>query len=390
MPTKYNFSSRTSWEFKENELSILLKGIRAEGEIIDLTRSNPTNCGFKYDSKIVKSLSGNGKLFYEPSPKGSIRAREAVADYYKKKNIEISPEDIFLTSSTSEAYSFVFRLLLDPQEMVLLPSPSYPLFQYLCGLNDVETGYYRLHYNGEWRIDFSCLSRLLAEEAKALVMVNPNNPTGSYIKADEMVKLNEICRKNNLALICDEVFHDFSLSREKNHISFAGNRDCLTFTLSGISKILALPQMKISWIVISGPSEAKEEAKKRLEIIADTYLSVNTPAQNALKSWFELKDGLQSQILNRIKINYAELSKQVQGSKYALLNSEGGWYAVLRLPDNVSEEDWSLKLLKCHKVFVHPGYFFDFSQGNHVVLSLLCDENDFAEGVKIIKTAELH
>jgi len=379
------FSKRTHWHFRLNRLTQALHKIRASGhEVLDLTESNPTRCLFQYPSEIVSALNNSQNLNYAPSPKGILRAREAVVAYYSEKGISLDPEQIFLTASTSEAYSFLFRLLLNPKEHLLIPRPSYPLFEYLSGLNDVVCDAYPLVYDEEWRIDLEGIKEI-HPKTRAIVLVHPNNPTGSFVKREERTFLAQLAAENQLSFICDEVFLDYAYQKKESPVStFAGENTVLTFTLSGISKMLGLPQMKLAWIVVNGPKELRDPAIERLEIIADTYLSVNTPSQEALSRWFSFRPVLQKQIQNRSRSNRNFLVEQCHKSPCELLHAEGGWYAILRLPETKSEEEWVLELLAKKLVLVHPGYFYDFNEGPRIVMSLLPPTDRFKEGVDSI------
>lgn len=383
------FAKRTDWPLAPNRLSAAVGRLREERvPILDLTESNPTRCGFSYpDCDILKPLAGQENLGYAPAPRGDLNAREVVGRYYQEKGLAVSPEQIFLTASTSEAYSYLFRLLADPGGRILFPRPSYPLFAFLGDLNDVRMDTYPLVYGGKWGIDLQEIRRVFGVDTKALVLVNPNNPTGSFVRRRELEELNALCLERRAAIICDEVFADFVLDGEGDYVSLAGNDRVLTFVLGGISKTLGLPQMKLSWIVINGPAELAEEAGARLEVIADTYLSVNTPAQNALPAWLSLRGAIQGEINARIRENYVFLKEKARGAAGCeLLAAEGGWYAVLRIPDRHSEEEWALTFLNKDHVFVHPGYFFDFDAGTFVVASLLPLEHVFREGIQRILT----
>lgn len=383
MSDAFAFARRTGWALGSNQISRARDDLRCRGvEVLDLTESNPTRCGLAYPSKaLLSSLSHKANLLYEPSPQGSPQAREAVRQYYRDRGFDIPVERIVLTSSTSEAYSYLFRLLADPGEEVLFPKPSYPLFQFLADLNDVRLNYYSLGYDGRWHMDLKHMEESLSPHSKALVVVNPNNPTGSFIQKKEWEALQTNRALRNLAFICDEVFWDFALEAG-DHVSLVNSQGPLTFTLGGLSKALALPQMKLSWIVISGPEDLVDQSRKRLEVIADTYLSVNTPVQNALKRWLPLSDKIQKNVMRRIQGNLDFLKKNVQGTSCQLLRAEGGWYAVLRIPNILSEEEWTLKFLKEDHVFIHPGYFFDFEQEAFMVASLLPRAKVFQRGVE--------
>ncbi len=391
MPDHFPFAQRTGWEMLQNEITSQLDGLhRSDTPIIDLTESNPTRCGFLYpQDKILKLLSSSNNMLYDPSPSGNREAREAVVRYYRSKNINISPEQIFLCASTSEAYTFLFRLLADPKERVLFPRPSYPLFEFLVGLNDVRMDTYALGYDrgirreeDEWFIDFKSLESEVQSNTKAVVLVNPNNPTGSYVKSNELKILNTICAQNNIALISDEVFFDYTFDRRTDRVSLAENKQALTFVLGGLSKTLCLPQMKLSWIIVNGPEAQVKAAAERLEIILDTYLSVNTPVQNALKDWLQLQPEIHAEVMSRVIDNRNFLARHIKGIKGCeCLNAEGGWYTIVRLPETMSEEEWGLEFLNNDHVFVHPGYFFDFFDEPLIVVSLLPKPEHFREGI---------
>ncbi len=381
------FASRTDWDSLENELTAALAGLKAEGvRVIDLTVSNPTSCGLRFPSgKILEPLSCGQNLSYRPDPLGTLRAREAVAACYSAKGYRCAAEDIFLTASTSESYAFLFRLLCSAGEEVLVPAPSYPLFELLARICDVRLVPYPLRYSGAggWRIDIDSLARGLPPAAKAVVLVNPNNPTGNFVHKDELSSLNDICRKGGLALICDEVFHEFLFEDKETPLSLLGNSAVPTFTMAGASKSLGLPQMKLAWTAASGPRDMIEEAMRRLSIILDTFLSVNTPVQNAIPEWLALLPEIRAVITRRVRQNREALERALGGAPagMSLLKAEGGWYAVCSLPEALPEEDWAMDFLENARVFVHPGYFFDFPGGAHMVLSLLPPEDLFREGI---------
>jgi len=382
MTNSFHFSQRTNWELSSNKITTVVDSLKKDNVgIINLTESNPTQCGFGYPKRILKSLYDKKNFVYAPDAQGLLEARRAICEYYNAQQLDVRPEQIFLTSSTSEAYSYLFRLLADPDDEFLFPRPSYPLFQFLGDLNDITLGFYPLRYLNQWVIDFEALDDLLTAKTKGVVLVNPNNPTGSFIKAYELEALNQICQKHHLSIICDEVFHDFSFSTHQKYLSLVNNKSVLTFVLSGLSKTLGLPQMKLSWIVMSGPDSLVEDAKKRLEVIADTYLSVNTPVQQACGSWLKYHRDLQQQILKRIRQNLHLLQNFASKGIYQLLNAEGGWYAVLKLFPNHKEEEIVLECLDRDHVFIHPGYFFDFPDEPYLVLSLLPQEDIFEKGV---------
>ncbi len=384
------FSKRFDFNIDANRLSLLLKKKKSSGSrILDLTMSNPTDAGLNYNSiGILNSIAKPESLNYLPEPKGLASARESVSRYYYEKNISVKVGDIFLTSSTSEAYSFIFKLLTDPFDEILIPRPSYPLFSFIACIESVNLKYYDIVYtkNKIWEIDFKSISNRLTKNTKAIILVNPNNPTGNFVRLKEINILSKICRKNNIAFICDEVFIDYGLDAEQKEIfSLAGINSNLTFTLSGISKICGLPQMKLSWIVVSGPGEICKEAKEKLEIITDTYLSVGTPVQLAIGDLFSEKARIQRQIKDRITKNYDTLkSVTVNSILMDLFKNEGGWYSVVKVNKNIDEEIMAYDLLNLKDVYIHPGYFFDFTCEGYIVLSLLTPAEIFEDGIKRI------
>jgi alanine-synthesizing transaminase len=376
------FAKRTNWNLAPNRLSEALAAHRAAGKpLLDLTVSNPTECGFEYDrSAILNALSNPAALSYEPDPRGLEAARRAVAGYYADRGEDVSIEDIFLTTSTSEAYCYVFRTLCNPGDELLIPSPSYPLFDFLADIQDVSLARYPLLYDHGWQIDFHVLEQAITPRTRGVIVVHPNNPTGHYAKPAEIAKLNSICAARDMATIADEVFLDFSLDA-KLRPSFAANRSAPTFTLSGLSKISGLPQMKAAWLAVSGPQQWKREALARLEVIADTYLSVNAPVQLAMPSFLRQRHAFQEQVVSRVRRNLAELDRQLAAqSASSRLAVEGGWCAVLRLPATRSDEDLAVELLTTHGVSVHPGHFYEFSADGYLVVSLITPEQTFAEG----------
>ena len=383
------FSERTGWKLAQNRLTETLDAVRRTGaRILDLTGSNPTRIGLQYDAPaILNALASPEALDYDPQPKGLRAAREAVAAYYRSDhNCDLDPERIVLTTSTSEGYSFVFRLLSNPGDELLVPKPSYPLFEFLADLQDVKLVPYPLIYDHGWQIDFHSLERAVTARTRAVVVVHPNNPTGSYVKRNELQGLNALCHKHGLALIADEVFLDYRLddrqdAREKP-ASLAANAGVLTFTLSGLSKIAALPQIKVAWLATSGPLDEAAAAMARLEVIADTYLSMNAPVQWAVARLLEQRHSIQRQLLARMHANLAELDRQLAVQKSCeLLCVEGGWYAVLRVPVTRPDEELCIELLRRESVLVHPGHFYDFPSDGYLVLSLIGLEEVFREGI---------
>jgi alanine-synthesizing transaminase len=378
------FSDRTNWNLDANRLSRALTKHRAAGNrLIDLTVSNPTQCGFNYDQqKILRALTNPTALYYKPDPKGLPVAREAVANYYAGRGAVVSTHDLFLVPSTSEAYSFVFRALCNPGDEIIVPAPSYPLFSFLADIQDVKLIRYPLIYDHGWQIDFHALEQAVNSRTRAVIVVNPNNPTGQFCKPEDLGKLNDICSACHLAIIADEVFLDFSLDT-RQRLSVASNARALAFTLSGLSKISGLPQMKAAWLVTSGPEELRVQALARLEVIADTYLSMNAPVQLAIPQFLEMRHGFQAQLMARVRNNLTKLDHRLAGRESCTrLALEGGWYAVLRVPATRPDEDLAIELLRSKGVYVHPGHFYDFSDDGYLIVSLITSEGDFAEGME--------
>jgi len=378
------FADRTNWNLAPNRLSEALARHRSAGKpLIDLTASNPTECGFSYDrAKILKALANPQSLSYEPELRGLLAARESVAGYYAGRGDSATANDILLITSTSEAYSFVFRVLCNPGDEVLIPTPSYPLFDLLADIQDVRLVRYPLVHDHGWQIDFHALEAALTTRTRAIIVVHPNNPTGHFTKPEERSRLNQLCATRQIAVIADEVFLDFSLS-VKPQTSWAANSEALTFTMSGLSKICGLPQMKVAWLVTSGPEDLKAQALDRLEVIADTYLSMNAPIQHAIPEFLERRPEFQQQLVSRAKGNLAELDRLLSAQKAcSRLALEGGWYAVLRVPATLTDEEVALDLLEKEGVYVHPGHFYDFPSDGYLIVSLIAPEREFAGGIK--------
>ena len=378
------FSQRTNWKLSPNRFTQALETMRASGTtLLDLAVSNPTECGFRYDTRAILSAFQNpNALTYDPQPKGLISARQEVVRYYLHDHgISLDPESIILTPSTSEAYSYVFRLLCNPQEEVLVPKPSYPLLDFLADLQDVRLIPYSLEYAHGWLVDFQSIARALSPRTRAILLVHPNNPTGSFLRSEEVQQLNKLCREHNLALIVDEVFLDYSFDGDSPK-TFAANADVLTFTLSGLSKIAALPQMKVAWVATTGPASLVRPALDRLEVIADSYLSLNAPTQWAFPTLFEQRHSLQRQLLERARQNRTSLKKLLCSLPACeLLDGDGGWCAVLRVPAQRSDEDLVIELLQKHHVLVHPGHFYDFPKDGFLVVSLITPAEIFEDGI---------
>jgi len=380
------FSDRTNWKLTRNRLTEALEEVRSSGaRVLDLTISNPTRAGLRYDDHtILNSLASPHAIDYDPQPKGLLSAREAVAAYYQTQHgiRSLDPERVILTTSTSEGYSFVFRLLCNPGDELLVPKPSYPLFEFLADLQDVKLVPYPLIYDHGWQMDFPSLQSAVSERTRGVVVVHPNNPTGSYVHPQEQEALKRFCREHRLAVIADEVFLDYAHDRAP-HRSFVANQDVLSLTLSGVSKISALPQMKVAWIATSGPAAEVEAAQARLEVIADTYLSMNAPIQWAVPVLLDQRKSIQRQLLDRVLGNLAELDSQLAAQKSCQrLSVEGGWYAVLRVPVTQTDEELAVNLLRRKSVLAHPGHFYDFPSDGYLVLSLITPGAEFATGVQ--------
>jgi aspartate/methionine/tyrosine aminotransferase len=397
------FASRTNWRLETNRLTRALEEQRRSGrQLFDLTASNPTTCGFAYpEQEILAALTDPRALIYRPESKGFPEAREAVAEYYAGRagfsgaSARIDPERILLASGTSEAYSHIFRLLCEAGDEILVPAPSYPLFEFLADLADIRLVPYPLLYDHGWQIDFASLRAGLTQRSRAVLVVHPNNPTGSFVKPREAAELAEICAARGLAIVADEVFLDYTAGParilpgirrvEGSTQTFALSDAVLTFTLSGLSKISLLPQMKLAWAVVSGPQDVVQTAVERLEIIADTYLSPSTPVQLALRKFLSLRHSLQAQLHERISANLSSLDSMLRESKsLARLDREGGWYAILRVPVTGTDDDLTIALLERCSVLVHPGHFFNFSRDGFLILSLISPEGEFREGVRRI------
>ncbi|HVO13325.1 MAG TPA: pyridoxal phosphate-dependent aminotransferase [Vicinamibacteria bacterium] len=378
------FSSRTGWDLRPNRLAERVAARRASGvRLLDLTASNPTRAGIEHPADVLEPLAGAEARRYDPSPFGLPGARQAVASDFARRGYTVGPDEVLLTASTSEAYAFLFKLLADPGDEILVPRPGYPLFDFLAGLESVRTRGYALAYDGEWHLDLSALRAAVSERTRALVVVNPNNPTGVFLKRDERGALEELCAERSLALVSDEVFSDFAFGDDpRREASVASVQGALAFALGGLSKSCALPQLKLAWAAVAGPAALRRDALARLEVIADSYLSVSTPVQVAAPELLARRAELQAPIRVRTAANLRRLRARLPGSPATLLAPEGGWYAVLRVPATISEEERVLRLLEQRDLLVHPGYFFDFPREAYLVLSLLTPADDFAEGVE--------
>jgi alanine-synthesizing transaminase len=383
------FSSRFHWDFRANRLTQAIEARRREGgAILDLTESNPTRAGLNYPASIVRAFEDPRMLGYDPAPAGLKEAREAVAGYYAERGRRVDPDRILLTASTSEAYAYLFKLLCNPGDRILTPRPSYPLFEFLADMESVEVRQYPLRYDDGWCIDMEALGAAVTERTRAIVVVSPNNPTGSYVKRGEIEALARIAG-NGLALISDEVFSDYGLNGAERQAELgepaALVADCLSFSMSGLSKIAGLPQMKLGWILAGGPEELRREAMEKLEWIADTYLSVGTPVQRAAGTLLREGAAIRHQIRARTSANLGFARAALDASAGSILRVEGGWYIVIRVPRVRTEEEWALELLSRQGLLVQPGFFFDFESEAFLVVSLLTAEPIFREGIKRLR-----
>jgi alanine-synthesizing transaminase len=382
------FSRRTPPPHSSSPFSRALDARRASGAaLLDLTESNPTRCGFTYDTAaFARALAAGAEAPYEPHPQGMRAARDAVAASYAERGLAVDPECLVLTSGTSEAYAHLFTLLADADDEILVPTPGYPLLEVLTGLGSVRLVQYRQLYDERrgWRIDLERLEAGISTKSRAVVVVSPNNPTGAFLKHAELTAVSGLCREHGLALIVDEVFTDFGSGRDPARVASAAGHDrVLTFVLNGLSKMSGLPQMKLAWIHASGPRDLRTAAVERLAYIADAYLSVGTPVQHAASVLLGARRTVAPQIRQRVEANFETLEGLAAGSEGTcrVLQREGGWYGVVQLPDDRSDEEAALVLLERDGVLAHPGYFYDFPPaGAFLVLSLLPDPAVFREG----------
>ncbi len=384
----YSYSKRLSWSFSSNFLSRLLAEKRKSGaRLFDLTVSNPTEALDDYPfPEIARAYADLKDFRYQPNPFGNQGSRLEVARYYQRRGIVASPDRILLTASTSEAYSVLFKLLCDPGDEILVPFPSYPLFEYLASLETVRIVPYRLQYDGSWFIDFASLRQAISSHTRSILIVNPNNPTGSFLKKTEIEVLLEIAERSALPVISDEVFMDYSFAADTTVVkTLIGFDSVLSFSLNGLSKAAGMPQMKLAWIVVNGPEGQRNIARERLELILDTYLSLGTPVQSALPALLTIGESVQQQICLRTRQNLKALDAVLSGCPARRLYYEGGWSAIIQLPRTLSEEDWLTRLLQEQNVIAQPGYFFDMASEAYVVVSLITPEHDFLEGIQRLR-----
>jgi alanine-synthesizing transaminase len=379
------FSARSGVDLTPNRLSSALAQLSAEGTpFLDLTLSNPTRAGLDYPDGLLAPLATSRALLYEPSALGTAQAREAVASEFARRGIHLRADRVVLTASTSEAYSALFKLLADPGDEILVPRPSYPLFAHLARLDALVTREYDLEYHGEWSIDIATVAAAATTRTRALLLVSPNNPTGSFVSKSELEHLVEICAPQGIAIIADEVFADYELipgaAQRAGRVLDGG--DVLSFSLGGLSKSVGLPQVKLAWMGVAGPAEAVDSALERLELICDTYLSVSTPVQAAVAELLHRGSGVREQIARRVAANYRMLvNRSAATPACRVLRSDGGWYGIVQVPSTEPEEEIVLRLLAEHRVLTHPGYFFDFTREAFLVVSLLPSPATFEEGV---------
>jgi len=388
------FSRRLDWNVSENRLAVAEAEARGRRGFIDLTVSNPTVVGLPDLGEEIRRAFGAAPMgTYVPSARGSEAARGAVAEDYRAKGIEVSPESLILTASTSESYSFIFKLLADAGDAVLVPAPSYPLFEYLARLEGVQPVPYRLSHgiDRRWHVDLSSVDEALARidaaggRVRAIVVVSPNHPTGSVLTTEDAAALDARCAPRGAALVADEVFADFVRWAGPSPVRClaAHGTSALTFSLGGLSKSCGLPQLKLGWISVGGPAHAVRAALDRLELVADTYLSVNAATEGALPDLLRVGERFRAALRPRLAANEARLARLVgPGSSASVLPSEGGWSAIVRVPAVLSDEAWGLALLERDRVLIHPGFFFDLEGGTFLVVSLLPDEDIFAQGME--------
>jgi len=381
-----HFSAKTAWNRRANPLSTLLTELRDRGRaLFDLTESNPTKCGLGGGDEQVQLLGNSRGALYDPLPLGHLEARRAIRDYYRDRGLSIDVSRIALSASTSEAYGWLFKLLAERGDAVLVPKPSYPLFDYLADLEEVRLVPYPLLREERFRVDLSALESAIDERTRAILLVHPNNPTGTFVRREDALALETIAQQHGLALIVDEVFGDYAWDAlpEDRLPSFVGDRKALTFVLSGLSKVCALPQLKLAWTIALGPDEIVDEAMGRLEVIADTYLSVSTPVQRALPEILAARGPIQARIRSRVAKNLAKLDAMLgDDSAVRRLASDGGWYAILEVPRTRDEDGWVDVLVREDSVIVHPGYYFDLDREGYLVVSLLPEEASFTIAIE--------
>jgi alanine-synthesizing transaminase len=383
------FSRRSSWPRLENAIEQSLTRARSQGlAILDLTTSNPTRVGLHDSAEgeaLLSALAQPTSLVYDPQPFGGVEARLALLDNLPWGGKRPEVQQVCLTASTSEAYAFLFELLCDPGDAVLVPTPSYPLLDFLAGLEGIEVLHYPLRYDGEWHVDLPALAEAATDErVRAVLAVHPNNPTGNYLKRSELAAMSTLCAERELALIADEVFFDFALGPGQDRAGHVcPNSRCLTFALGGLSKALGWPQLKLGFIMADGPAPLLHEALERLALIADTYLSVAAPTQAALPEILRHATAFQDRVLARLSENLTELARLSRAKRWSVLSVEGGWNAVLQVPRTLSSEQWAVKLIEEASVLLQPGYFYELPE-SHLVVSLIVEPKELARGANLL------
>ncbi|MBI2213064.1 MAG: pyridoxal phosphate-dependent aminotransferase [Acidobacteria bacterium] len=383
------FSTRARLDAQPNKLTEVLAHRRATGSrLIDLTASNPTTCGLDYPNReIGEALASGARSSYQPEPLGIAAAREAVAAHLRSRGESVDLCDVMITASTSEAYGYLFKLLADPGDAVATARPAYPLLEHLAASESLELVQFPLVRDVRWQVDLHELERVLEPRTRAIALVHPNNPTGSYLTRNELLAVAELCAARGIALVSDEVFHDYPLEAPDGRAPSAVECDlpCLTFSLGGLSKSAGMPHLKLGWLRVGGPERLRREALRGLEAIADDYLSVATPVQIALPRLLEIGASVRDQIVSRCRLNLRALRASLTAERsIEVLPVEGGWSAVVRVPCLTSDEELAVALVEYFGVVVHPGYFFDFDRDGHIVVSLLTPPDDLLEGARPI------
>ncbi len=384
------YSERLPWFFSRNPLTILVEAKRGAGEnLLDLTLSNPTEALPDYPhSQISDALCSIRDLTYRPDSLGLWQSRAEIAETYQQRGINVTPSQIAIVASTSEAYGLLFKLLCNPGDEILVPVPSYPLFEYLAALECVRIVPYRLSYDGTWFLDFASLEEQISPATRAIVIINPHNPTGCFVKKAEADRLLALARDQQIPIISDEVFADYPVEDKPNRAASSSAQDtALVFSLNGLSKMAGMPQMKLGWIVVSGPAQEQATVLPRLELLLDTYLSVNTSVQLATAELLRIGCGVREALLKRIRENIDSLRDLLKDSPLHALGVDGGWSQIIRLPHTISEEEWVTKFVQEQNVLVHPGYFFDMRSEAYIVVSLIVQPDIFREGIRRIAQA---
>lgn len=379
-------SMRAGWDLSPNTFSLACRRRIAAGlPLLDLTQSNPTSVGLDFPSKpVLRALSNAASMLYEPDPLGLASAREQVAASYRTRGVSLHANQLVLTASSSEAYAYLLKLLCDPGETILVPQPSYPLFDHLARLEGVSILRYPLLADDGWRVDIATLRAAIRPDTRAIFLVSPNNPTGSFLHEDERIAIEAVAREHDLAIVCDEVFSPYVWRDTEDRVPCAAvNAAAPTFSLGGLSKSVAMPQMKLGWIAVGGPEETRHALMPRLAMIADTYLSISTPVQHALPALLDAAESVQHQLAHRIRTNLHTLARVFTNkSLVSVPTVDAGWYAPLRVPSVLSDEAWSVLLVDREGVVVHPGSFFGFAREGTLVVGLIAPPDVFEQGVR--------